>query len=132
MIAQLFLSVLLGLTGLYAWVAARRSPQISALVAAAAAAGLYFVWLPAHATWIAEAVGIGRGVDLILYVWVVISLLAILNLHLTLRAQLELITVLNRRLAIAEAERSMLVSGQANIGGGDVGPVNFGGSVSEL
>ena len=132
MIAQLFLSVLLGLTGLYAWVAARRSPQISALVAAAAAAGLYFVWLPAHATWIAEAVGIGRGVDLILYVWVVISLLAILNLHLTLRAQLELITVLNRRLAIAEAERSMLVSGQANTGGGDVGPVNFGGSVSEL
>ena len=122
MIAQLFLSVLLGLTGLYAWVAARRSPQISALVAAAAAAGMYFVWLPAHATWIAEAVGIGRGVDLILYVWVVISLLAILNLHLTLRAQLELITVLTRRIAIAEAEFSQRGSEAGRSDIGDVGP----------
>jgi hypothetical protein len=105
MIAQLFLSSLLALTGLYAWTASRRSPVVSTLVAGAALAGLYFVWLPEHATWIAEAVGIGRGADLVLYVWVVISLLAILNLHLTLRAQLELITVLTRRIAIAEAER---------------------------
>ena len=130
MIAQLFLSVLLGLTGLYAWVASRRSPQISALVAAAAAAGLYFVWLPAHATWIAEAVGIGRGVDLILYVWVVISLLAILNLHLTLRAQLEFITVLTRRIAIAEAERSDPVQGPRQADDGDGGRTEFDSGVN--
>ena len=122
MIAQLFLSVLLGSAGLYAWTASRRSPLVAALVAAAAVAGLYFVWIPAHATWIAAAVGIGRGVDLILYVWVVISLLAILNLHLTLRAQLELITVLTRRIAIAEAEFSQRGSEAGTSDIGDAGP----------
>ena len=66
-------------------------------------AGLYFVWLPSHATWLASLVGIGRGVDLILYVWVIISLLVMLNLHLKLRAQMELITVLTREIAIANA-----------------------------
>lgn len=105
MIAQLFLSFLLLLALLYAWSSFRRAPQIGLLVAVAALAGLYFVWLPDHATWLAARVGIGRGVDLILYVWVVVSLLAILNLHLLIRAQLEMITTLARKLALAEAER---------------------------
>lgn len=105
MIAQLFLSVLLALTLLYSWSSFRRARQIGLLVAAASLAGLYFVWLPDHASWLAATVGIGRGVDLIIYVWVVVSLLAILNLHLLIRAQLELITVLARKLALAEAER---------------------------
>jgi hypothetical protein len=69
----------------------------------AAMTGLYFVWIPSHATWLAELVGIGRGVDLILYVWVVISLIVLLNLHLKLRVQKEMITVLARELAIANA-----------------------------
>ena len=62
---------------------------------------LYFVWFPAHSTWLAELVGIGRGVDLILYTWVCISLLVLLNLHLKLRTQMELITTLARKAAIA-------------------------------
>lgn len=105
MIAQLFLSVLLALTLLYAWSSFRRAPQIGLLVAAASLAGVYFVWFPDHASWLAAMVGIGRGVDLVIYVWVVVSLLAILNLHLLIRTQLELITVLARKLALAEAER---------------------------
>jgi hypothetical protein len=36
---------------------------------------LYFVWVPSHATRLAEFVGIGRGVDLNIYIWIVISLL---------------------------------------------------------
>ena len=66
----------------------------------AACGGLYFVWFPAHATLLAEAVGVGRGVDLIIYVWVVISLLIVFNLHLKLRSQMELITGLAREIAI--------------------------------
>jgi small membrane protein len=64
---------------------------------------LYFVWVPSHATRLAEFVGIGRGVDLNIYIWIVISLLLLLNLHLKLRAHMELITVLARELAIANA-----------------------------
>jgi hypothetical protein len=52
-------------------------------------------------------VGIGRGVDLILYTWVVISLIMLLNLHLKLRSQLELITLLARKIAIADALRAV-------------------------
>jgi small membrane protein len=103
MIAQAGLSVLLGGIVIYAWAEYRRAPAIGLVSIIVAAAGFYFVWLPLHATWLAEAVGIGRGVDLILYVWVVISLLVLMNLHLKLRSQMELITALTREVAIASA-----------------------------
>jgi hypothetical protein len=103
MIAQLILSVLLAAILLYAWTEYRRSPAVALLAVTAAAAGLYFVWLPSHSTWLAELVGIGRGVDLILYIWVCISLIVLLNLHLKLRTQNELITTLARKIALADA-----------------------------
>ena len=103
MIAQLALSVLLAAILLYAWTEYRRSPAVALLSVLAATAGLYFVWFPAHSTWLAELVGIGRGVDLILYTWVCISLLVLLNLHLKLRTQMELVTILARKAALAEA-----------------------------
>jgi small membrane protein len=103
MIAQIGLSILLGGIMIYAWSEWPRAPAISSIAMLATAAGLYLVWLPAHATWLAATVGIGRGVDLILYIWVIISLLMMLNLHLKLRSHMELITVLTRKLAIAEA-----------------------------
>ncbi len=103
MIAQLILTALLSGILLYAWTEYRRSPAVGLFAMLAAVGGLYFVWVPSHATRLAEFVGIGRGVDLIIYTWVVISLLVLLNLHLKLRAQMELITVLARELAIANA-----------------------------
>jgi len=103
MIAQLALSVLLAAILLYAWTEYRRSPAVALLSVLTATAGLYFVWFPAHSTWLAELVGIGRGVDLILYTWVCISLLVLLNLHLKLRTQMELVTILARKAALAEA-----------------------------
>lgn len=105
MIAQLLLSALLFGVLLYAWTEHRRSPAIALLAVWTAFAGLYFVWIPSHATRLAAFVGVGRGVDLILYVWVIISLVMLLNLHLKLRAQMDLITVLARTLALAEASR---------------------------
>jgi small membrane protein len=104
MIAQLILSVLLAVILLYAWAEYRRSPAVALLAVAVAASGLYFVWLPSHSTRLAELVGIGRGVDLILYIWVCISLIVLLNLHLKLRTQMELITTLAREIAIAAAK----------------------------
>jgi hypothetical protein len=103
MIAQIGLSLMLGGVVAYAWAQYARAPAIGLVATLAAFAGLYFVWLPTHATWLAELVGIGRGVDLILYVWVIISLVVMLNLHLKLRSQMELITTLTREIAIAKA-----------------------------
>jgi hypothetical protein len=103
MTAQIGLTVLLLCIMVYARTEYRRAPVIGILAIAVAGAGLYFVWLPAHASWLASLVGIGRGVDLILYVWVVISLIVFLNLHLKLRSQTEIITALAREIAIASA-----------------------------
>jgi small membrane protein len=106
MIAQIFFTLLLGTVFLYAWIEYRRSPVVAVLSAMVALAGLYFVWVPSQSTRLAEFVGIGRGVDLILYTWVGISLIVILNLHLKLRTQLELITVLARKIALADLAAS--------------------------
>ncbi len=101
MIAQFVFSIVLASVFLYAWTEYRRSPVVALLASVAATAGLYFVWFPSHSTRLAEFVGVGRGVDLILYTWVCISLIVLLNLHLKLRNQLELITVLARTIALA-------------------------------
>jgi hypothetical protein len=113
MIAQLALTLLLAGIVLYAWSQHRRSPVVGLLSMLSAFAGLYFVWVPAHATMLAETLGIGRGVDLIIYTWVAISLLVLLNLHLKLRAQMDLITVLARQMAIAGAARPLDISADA-------------------
>ena len=104
MIAQLFLSVLLAGILLYAWTEYRRSPVVALLSLLVTTAGLYFVWFPTHSTWLAELVGIGRGVDLILYTWVCISLIVLLNLHLKLRTQMEVITTLARKIALTDVQ----------------------------
>lgn len=104
MIAQLILSTLLAAILLYAWTEYRRSPAVAILTVLVATAGVYFVWVPEHSTLLAELVGIGRGVDLMLYIWVCLSLIVLLNLHLKLRTQMELITTLAREIAIADAK----------------------------
>jgi hypothetical protein len=103
MIAQVVLSLLLGVVLLYAWAQYRRSPIVTVLSCAVSLIGFYFVWFPSHATRVAELVGIGRGADLILYVWACISLVVLLNLHLKLRTQHELLTQLARSIALANA-----------------------------
>ena len=106
MIAQILLSLLLSGIVVYAWADYRRSPVVALLFMLTAAVGIYLVWTPSHATQLAELAGVGRGADLILYVWVVISQLVFLNLHLKLRAQMDLITGLARSIALANAARS--------------------------
>ena len=105
--AQVILSILLGGILLYAWTEFRRSPAVSLFSMVLSTGGLYFVWVPAHSTYLAELVGIGRGADLILYVWVCISLILLLNLHLKLRMQMELLTMLARKLALADPKRAV-------------------------
>ena len=101
MIAQIMLSLLLCSVLVYAWAEYRRSPVVAVMSFVVTLAGLYFVWVPSHSTRLAEFAGVGRGVDLILYTWVGISLIVLLNLHLKLRTQLELITILARTIALA-------------------------------
>jgi hypothetical protein len=103
MIAQIVLTVLLAGVLLYAGHERRRSPVVGWLSIVAAVAGLYFTWVPEDATALARWGGVGRGVDLVLYIWVCITLIVLLNLHLKLRAQMELVTELARSIALSDA-----------------------------
>jgi hypothetical protein len=67
---------------------------------AVSAAGCVFVWLPGLTSDIAALLGVGRGADLILYCWVVITLFIALNLHLKLNAQTRALTELVRAIAL--------------------------------
>src|SRR5438094_9671696 len=101
MIAQLLLTAFLALVLVYAWSVHRTVPIIGLLANGAALAGLYFVWVPEHANALAAFAGIGRGADLIVYTWVVISLLIMRNLHLKLRPQPDMRSRLACGLAIS-------------------------------
>ena len=104
MIAQAILSLLLCSVLIYAWAEYRRSPVVALMSLVASLVGLYFVWIPSHSTRVAEFIGIGRGADLIMYLWICISLMVLLNLHLKLRSQHEVITALARAIALANAD----------------------------
>jgi hypothetical protein len=103
MTARFVLMALLAGVLLYAWMQYRKAPAISFVAMLIGIVGLYFVAIPEHATRLAEWAGIGRGVDLVFYVWNALSLIILLNLHLKLRAQTEIITALARAVAMAQA-----------------------------
>ena len=50
-------------------------------IALVSLAGIYFVLLPEQTSKLAHAVGVGRGADLVLYCWLVITLIISVNLQ---------------------------------------------------
>ncbi|MBK8083307.1 MAG: DUF2304 domain-containing protein [Devosia sp.] len=89
----------------YALAQRRRSAFVANAVAVASALGLALVVAPDLANLLANAVGIGRGADLIIYVFIVVVLAAIFNLHLRLRAEREVTTRVVRELALNNARK---------------------------
>ena len=104
MIFQIGAIAVLALLVLYAFGQRRRSGPLSYGIIAAALVGALLVALPDLSTTLARAVGVGRGADLIFYVFMLIVFAAIANLHLRLRAHSEVVTLLARELALATAK----------------------------
>jgi small membrane protein len=103
MMIQVFLTVLL--VGLGAVIALQRTTSrfVRLLILATIAVGTVFVWVPDETTAIAETLGVGRGADLILYVWVILTLALILVLYLKVIRMGRKITLLTRAIAVANA-----------------------------
>lgn len=95
----------LGLLGVLFYASAQRSvPRAFTLaLAAVVMVGVYFVWVPDDTTVIARWLGVDRGTDLLIYVWILISIFVGVNLHLKVRSAREEITELSRSLAILSA-----------------------------
>jgi len=103
MTIQVLLTMGLLLCAAYAFLQAKVSAYLHAVIYVAALAGTYFVWFPQHTTAVAQALGVGRGADLVLYLWVVISIAIGFNLHVKLARESRRTTLLARHLAIRDA-----------------------------
>lgn len=104
MIFQILFSLLLVGLALYAYLQKNKSPYFFYTLTIMILMGIYLLWNPINATMLANLIGVGRGADLLLYVWVVMSFLIIINLHHKLRQLMEFLTILSRKIAIFEAE----------------------------
>ena len=104
MTIQVFLTALL--LGVAALVAVQRTTSrfVQLAVLGAIAAGGYFVWAPEQANALAQAVGVGRGADLLFYLWVVITLALILFMYLKIQRLARRVTRLTRALALAHPQ----------------------------
>ena len=92
----------------------RRSPAVALALMLASLAGIWFAWMPQQLTAVANALGVGRGTDLALYLWVSISFLALAGLALQLRHLQGQLTILVREIAILQArEQAPLHSAKA-------------------
>ncbi|MCC7460958.1 MAG: DUF2304 domain-containing protein [Gammaproteobacteria bacterium] len=91
----------------YGVLQARRSRFLAAAVGLVSIGGIALVLAPDSATRLAQYVGVGRGADLVLYCWIVVSLIVSLGLYLRIVKLHEAITLLARDAALkAAAARS--------------------------
>ena len=104
MMIQIFLSALLAVVA--AMIALQRTTsrlvRISVLIVIAV--GAYFVWAPEQSNRLAESLGVGRGADLVLYLWVVITLALIVFLYLKIVRLSRKLTQLTRAVALAHPQ----------------------------
>lgn len=103
MIFQIALVIMLGTLAVYVFCERRNAPVVAGLMFFLVLGGLALALAPKLATELAHLVGIGRGADLIVYCFILISLVAIFNLHLQLRSNEEQLTQLVRALAMLTA-----------------------------
>jgi small membrane protein len=102
MIIKILLSSLLALLALFVTLQRTSSRGVRFTVLAMLAIGAYFVWRPEHATAVAQTLGVGRGADLLMYLWVVITCSVILLLYLKIVHMNRMLTELARRLALGQ------------------------------
>jgi small membrane protein len=103
MMIQIFLTVfLVAIAALFA-VQQATSRLVRASILGVIAVGGFFVWAPDETTVISRALGVGRGADLVLYVWVVISLALMLVLYLKIVQMGRKVTQLTRAIALGQA-----------------------------
>ena len=103
MIFQIFATIVLCSVIVYAYSQMGSAPMVSIIAIIICLCGEDIVLFPDHAIAVARIAGIGRGADLINYLWMLLSLVVTLNLHLKLRAANDRLVQLTRALALNDA-----------------------------
>src|SRR5690349_17205309 len=96
------LSAVLAVLFVYGLLQARTSKVLAIGMMLACCVGVAFVWFPDLTQRLAHMVGVGRGADLVTYVWIICSLFVSFNLHLELRRERKRFTELVRQIALRE------------------------------
>ena len=69
--------------------------------------GIVLTWMPMLSNVIANYLGVGRGADLIFYIWILVSMLALVSLYFSFNYNKKQITKLTRALALHVAEANV-------------------------
>ncbi|HUB10347.1 MAG TPA: DUF2304 domain-containing protein [Acetobacteraceae bacterium] len=99
---QLLLTAALLGYGAYALFLRNVSRAVSSLATLACAGGILLVWNPGLANDLARLSGVGRGADLIFYVFIAVSGFVGLHLHLRTDRSMQMITELARTMAMRQ------------------------------
>ena len=100
MMIQFFLSLLLAATAVLVAIQRTTSRLLRATVLFVIAFGAFLIWFPGVTDRFAELFGVSRGADLVLYLWVVITLALIVFLYLKLATLSRRLTRLTRAVAL--------------------------------
>lgn len=102
---QFILIAAISVIGVLALLSLRSQRLSRLLVLAMAAIGVLFVLRPGLTSRIAHFLGVGRGVDLMLYIFLVATIYALLQLYARVRTLDWQVTQLSRALAIANVRK---------------------------
>lgn len=105
MLIQFILSAVLLCYFVYAQLQRRTSSFTSLFTTVTSVVGIVLVWNPSLASTLANAVGVGRGTDLVVYLFIAVAAFVSLYLHLRVEASLHLLTDLARAVALQNPQR---------------------------
>jgi len=84
----------------YAFLQRDKSRLIASCIGVLSAIGMVLVIQPEYSTRVANAIGVGRGTDLITYFWILMTVLVMLNLQFKIFALQRTLTMLAREVAL--------------------------------
>lgn len=99
---RVLLTVLLSMGLVFALREWKQSRVLFTAILGLTLGGIYLVWFDGAATAIANAMGVGRGADLVLYVSSAISFVLVVSLLLRIKQLHEQLTHLARAIALAQ------------------------------
>ena len=103
MIVQLLLTVCFFALAFFCWLRMGRVKFFAFILTFICLIGVYFIWFPSHLTYVANWIGVGRGADLLLYIFLTFVLFEFLVIRIREKEKMELFTKLVRRIAIDNA-----------------------------
>lgn len=109
MIVQLLLTLCFIVLAFFCWLRMGRVRFFAFILTLICLVGVYFIWFPNHLTYVANEMGVGRGADLLLYIFLTFVLFEFLVIRIREKERMELFTRLVRRIAIDNAKRDMNV-----------------------